>query len=58
MTVEVSKLTAFGLTGASSGVTVSKLVAYVLLAPGTESGVPASKHYSYTYAQRLKQETD
>jgi hypothetical protein len=56
MTAEVSKLVAYALTGSSSGVSVSKLVAYVILQPGSESGGTIN-HRSYTYAQRLKQES-
>lgn len=54
MTVEVTKLTAYGLTGAQSGVTISKLMAYVLLDPGTEAGATPPVYHSYTYGQILK----
>lgn len=36
--LESSKIVAFGLTGKQATVQCSKLVAYVLMAPGTEGG--------------------
>jgi hypothetical protein len=54
--VDVSKVVAYAATGPRTGVTVSKVVAYVVLAPGSESGGGAV-HRSYTYAQRLRQES-
>jgi hypothetical protein len=52
--VDVSKLTAYAATGTPTGVTVSKVVAFVVLSPGTESGGTPPAQRSYTYAQRLR----
>lgn len=54
--VDVSKVVAYAATGARTGVTVSKVVAYAVLNAGSESG-GAVNHRSYTYGQRLKQES-
>jgi hypothetical protein len=54
--VDVSKLTAYGVIGPKTGVTVTKVVGYVVLQPGSESGGTLN-HRGYTYAQRLRQES-
>jgi predicted RNA-binding protein with TRAM domain len=52
-----SKVVAYGVIGSGEGVTASKIVAYVVMAPGTESGVTPPDHRPFTYAQRIpKQE--
>jgi hypothetical protein len=54
MTVEVTKLAAYGVIGpAANTLSVSKLVAYVVMYPGTESGGTPPAHKSYTYAHIL-----
>jgi len=57
MGVDISKVVAYGLTGPSSGVTISKFVAYVVLKPGTEAGAPDPEpKQGFTYAQILRRE--
>lgn len=55
MTANVTKVVAYGLTGKATGVRISKFVGYVLLVPGSESGVTAPDHRAFTYGQRTKQ---
>lgn len=52
MTVEVTKLVTYGVIGPVQGVSISKVVAYVVLVPGVESGVTPPVHHSFTYGQR------
>jgi predicted RNA-binding protein with TRAM domain len=54
--VDVSKLTAFGVTGSGAGVTVSKVVGFVILTPGTEEGGTVPTQFFYTYGQRIKKQ--
>lgn len=55
MAVDASKVVGYGLTGPSSGVTISKVVGYVLMYPGTEAGGPDPEpKQGYTYAQILR----
>jgi hypothetical protein len=53
-----SKVVAFGVIGPPQGVSVSKVVAYVVLDPGSESGVTPPTSQSYTYGQRIRRQDD
>jgi hypothetical protein len=44
--------------GSGEGITVSKVVAYVVMAPGSESGVTPPASQSYTYGQRIRRQDD
>lgn len=53
MTAQVTKFVAYGLTGKPAGVNISKFVGYVLLVPGTETGVTPPVTHAHSYAQIL-----
>jgi hypothetical protein len=53
-----SKVVAYGVIGSGEGITVSKVVAYVVMAPGSESGVTPPASQSYTYGQRIRRQDD
>ena len=48
-----SKVVAYGVIGSSEGVTASKIVAYVVMAPGSESGVTPPVRHAHSYAHIL-----
>lgn len=59
MGVDVSKLVSYGLIGPPTGVTVSKLVAYIVMIPGVEAGAPepTPRQVPFCYAQTLRRPT-
>lgn len=55
MSVDSSKVLATVLIGDTAGVTSSKVVAYILMEPGTEAGAPTpERKQGFTYAQVLR----
>jgi hypothetical protein len=54
VTAKVTKVVGYGLTGTASGIKLPKIVGYILMQPGAESGVTPPVHHSFTYGQRLK----
>lgn len=57
MTVESSKVVAYGMTGAENGITSSKIVVYAFIVPGTEAAATPPANQGYTYAQQLRRPT-
>lgn len=55
MSIEVSKVVAHAVIGDNGGLSVAKLVAYVVLEPGAEASAPPAPPtgQGYTYAQLL-----
>jgi hypothetical protein len=53
MSTFASKVVAYGVIGSGDGIAVSKLVAYVVLQPGTEEGATPPVRHSHSYAHIL-----